>query len=89
MINQVNQINRYKEEVVKKVAIKFPAYTGAKDLKFCSAKINRELTKFHKEVLSNYKTVHGYLLFMNRSIRSEGAFGVIKQDRNYKRLFQR
>ena len=29
------------------------------------------------------------LLCMNRSIQSEGAFGVIKWDRSYKRLFRR
>ena len=51
--------------------------------------INRELTSFHQEVISNLKSIHGALLCMNRSIQSEGTFGVIKWDRSYKRLFRR
>ena len=51
--------------------------------------INRELTSFHQEVISNLKSKHGALLCMNRSIQSEGTFGVIKWDRSYKRLFRR
>jgi hypothetical protein len=51
--------------------------------------VNQELTGFHKEVLSNLNSVHGALLRMNRSIQSEGAFGTIKWNRNYKRLRRR
>lgn len=52
-------------------------------------RLNQELTSFHKEVISNLECIHGALLCMNRSIQSEGTFGIIKWDRNYKRLFRR
>lgn len=51
--------------------------------------INRELTMIHKEVIENLNSVHGALLCMNRSIQSEGTFGVMKWDRSYKRAFRR
>jgi len=54
-----------------------------------TARLNRELTSFHEEVIRNLETIHGALLFTNRSIQSEGTFGVIKWDRSYKRLFRR
>lgn len=52
-------------------------------------RINRELTAIHQEVISNLESVHGALLRMNRSIQSEGTFGIIKWDKSYKRLFRR
>ena len=52
-------------------------------------KMNRELTAIHEEVINNLDTIHGVLLCMNRSIQSEGTFGIIKWDRSYKRLFRR
>ena len=52
-------------------------------------RINQELTSFHKEVISNLECIQGALLCMNRSIQSEGTFGIIKWDRNYTRLFRR
>lgn len=54
-----------------------------------TARLNRELTSMHEEVIENLESVHGALLRMNRSIQSEGTFGVIKWDRSYKRLFRR
>lgn len=51
--------------------------------------MNRELTAMHEEVIENLCSIHGALLCMNRSIQSEGAFGVIKWDRSYKRAFRR
>lgn len=54
-----------------------------------TVRINRELTSFHKEVIGNLESIHGALLCMNRSIQSEGTFGIIKWDRAYKRLFRR
>lgn len=51
--------------------------------------LNRELSDFHQEVIDNLESVHGALLRMNRSIQSEGTFGIIKWDRSYKRLFRR
>ena len=51
--------------------------------------VNRELTSMHREVIANLECIHGALLRMNRSIQSEGTFGVIKWDRSYKRLFRR
>jgi transposase len=54
-----------------------------------TARLNRELTAMHQEVIKNLESIHGALLCMNRSIQSEGTFGVIKWDRAYKRLFRR
>lgn len=54
----------------------------------CTARLNRELTAIHYEVIDNLESVHGALLRMNRSIQAEGTFGVIKWDRTYKRLFR-
>lgn len=52
-------------------------------------RINEELTSFHIEVLSNLNCIHGALLRMNRSIQSEGTYGVIKNDRGYRRIQRR
>ena len=52
-------------------------------------RLNRELTSIHREVLENLESVHGALLRMNRSIQAEGTFGILKQDRNYKRIVRR
>lgn len=52
-------------------------------------RMNEELTAIHQEVLKNFESIHGALLRMNRSIQSEGTFGVLKWDRSYKRLFRR
>ena len=54
-----------------------------------TVRINRELTSFHREVISNLESIHGALLCMNRSIQSEGTFGIIKWNRSYKRFFRR
>ena len=51
--------------------------------------MNRVLTAIHKEVLGNLDSIHGALLCMNRSIQSEGTFGIIKWDRSYKRVYRR
>ena len=53
------------------------------------ARLNRELTSIHQEVVNNLSSIHGALLCMNRSIQSEGTFGILKWDRSYKRLFRR
>ena len=52
-------------------------------------RLNRELTSIHREVLDNLNSTHGALLRMNRSIQAEGAFGIIKQDRQYRRIVRR
>ncbi len=49
----------------------------------------QELTAIHQEVLQNLESIHGALLRMNRSIQSEGTFGVLKWDKAYKRLLRR
>ena len=54
-----------------------------------SIRLNQELSSLHEEVIQNLESIHGALLCMNRSIQSEGTFGVIKWDRSYKRLFRR
>ena len=53
------------------------------------ARLNRELTAIHHEVIDNLESLHGALLRMNRSIQAEGTFGTIKWNRTYKRLFRR
>ncbi len=52
-------------------------------------RMNEELTKFHKEVLDNLESIQGALLRMNRSIQSEGTFGIMKHNRRYKRIVRR
>ena len=55
----------------------------------CTIKINQELTSIHKEVIENLESIHGALLRMNRSIQAEGTFGVIKNNRSYKRIVRK
>ena len=43
----------------------------------------------HREVLENLKSIWGALLRVNRSIQAEGAFGIMKQDRRYRRIVRR
>ncbi|MDY5861868.1 transposase, partial [Agathobacter sp.] len=50
---------------------------------------NQELTSMHQEVVDNLESIHGALLRMNRSIQSEGTFGVMKYDRWYKRVVRK
>lgn len=52
-------------------------------------RINQELTKYHQEVINNLESTHGLLLRMNRSIQSEGAFGIIKHNRSYDRIVRK
>lgn len=54
-----------------------------------TVRINRELTSMHQEVVSNLESIQGALLRMNRSIQAEGTFGVMKNDRWYKRIVRR
>ena len=51
--------------------------------------INSELTAFHREVLDNLGNIQGALLRTNRSIQTEGTFGIMKNDRHYKRIVRR
>jgi ribosomal protein S21 len=43
----------------------------------------------HQEVVDNLESIHGALLRMNRSIQSEGTFGVMKYDRWYKQVVRK
>lgn len=52
-------------------------------------RINQELTSMHREVIENLESIHGALLRMNRSIQAEGTFGIMKNDRWYKRIVRR
>lgn len=40
----------------------------------------------HQEVIRNLKSIQNALLRMNRSIQAGGTFGIIKNDRWYKRI---
>lgn len=51
--------------------------------------MNAELSAMHKEVIENLESIHGALLRMNRSIQSEGTFGILKFDRCYDRIVRR
>lgn len=51
--------------------------------------LNEELTSMHQEVVDNLESIHGALLRMNRSIQSEGTFGIMKNDRWYKRIVRK
>ena len=52
-------------------------------------RVNQELTAMHQEVIENLESIHGALLRMNRSIQAEGTFGIMKNDRWYKRIVRR
>ena len=54
-----------------------------------TVKINRELTAMHQEVVKNLESIQGALLRMNSSIQAEGTFGILKNDRWYKRIVRR
>ena len=43
----------------------------------------------HQEVINNLESIQGALLRMNRSIQAEGTFGIIKNDRWYKRIVRK
>ncbi len=43
----------------------------------------------HKEVIDNLESIQGALLRMNRSIQAEGTFGIMKNDRWYKRIVRK
>ncbi len=52
-------------------------------------RMNEELSAIHEEVLGNLNSIHGALLRMNRSIQAEGTFGIMKQDRCYRRTVRK
>ena len=54
-----------------------------------TAHLNQELTSIHQEVVDNLESIHGALLRMNRSIQSEGTFGIMKYDRWDKRVVRK
>ena len=54
-----------------------------------TVRINQELTSMHQEVIENLESIHGALLRMNRSIQAEGTYGIMKNDRRYKRIVRR
>ena len=54
-----------------------------------TVRLNHELTSMHQEVIENLESIKGALLRMNRSIQAEGTFGIIKNDRWYKRIVRR
>ena len=54
-----------------------------------TVRINQELTSMHQEVIENLESIHGALLRMNRSIQAESTFGIMKNDRWYKRIVRR
>ena len=43
----------------------------------------------HQEAIDNLESIHGALLRTNRSIQAEGTFGIMKNDRWYKRIVRR
>ena len=51
--------------------------------------MNEELTSMHQEVVDNLESIHGALLRMNRSIQSEGTFGIMKNNRWYQRIVRK
>ena len=54
-----------------------------------TVRVNCELTAMHREVIANLESIQGALLRMNRSIQAEGTFGIMKNDRWYKRIVRR
>lgn len=56
---------------------------------FREIKVTPEFVKNRMESLENITCEEGILLRMNRSIQVEGAFGVLKQDYNFRRFLTR
>ncbi len=54
-----------------------------------TVRLNQELTAMHQEVIDNLESIQGAMLRMNRSIQAEGTFGIMKNDRWYKRIVRR
>lgn len=54
-----------------------------------TVRVNREPTAMHREVIANLESIQGALLRMNRSIQAEGTFGIMKNDRWYKRIVRK
>ena len=54
-----------------------------------TANERENLSSMHQEVIKNLESIHGALLRMNRSIQAEGTFGIMKNDRWYKRIVRR
>ena len=52
-------------------------------------RLHEELHSFHQEVLNNLVSIHGVLLRMNRSIQTEGSFGIMKYGWCYKRIIRK
>ena len=90
---------KLKEESVSKIDDRIVEYYQCEDCSNCPfrdkcnkenhnrvIKINEELTSFHQEVINNLASEEGIKLRCMRSSMSEGTFGVIKQDYNYKRI---
>lgn len=63
-------------------AVHHPAF--CKEVKVC-----REFAQFRDQALRQLSTPRGTLLRMNRSIQVEGAFGVLKSNRRFKRFLMR
>ncbi|WP_196599898.1 transposase [Pectinatus frisingensis] len=85
--------NRYErqEEVYQCENFTDCQYTSAckKMDKNRTIRLNQELTSMHREAVNNLESIQGALLRMNRSIQSEGTFGIIKNNRWYKRIVRK
>ena len=51
--------------------------------------VSKDFIALRKESLARIASDNGKILRLNRSIQSEGAFGVLKQDYGFKRFFRR
>ena len=64
--------------------------TKSKDLNFCKEiEICEEFAQCRQQAHQNLVTERGTLLRVNRSIQVEGAFGVLKSNRQFKRFLMR
>ncbi|MGI6593557.1 MAG: transposase [Christensenellales bacterium] len=79
-------VELYKCSSCKGCKLKNKCHSGQGDR---IVRLNEELSSFHDEVLNNLQSIHGALLLQNRSIQAEGAFGNVKWNRRYKRVFRR
>ena len=61
----------------------------AKEDKAKELRVSTELLRLSKQSQENIMTQQGKLLRVNRSIQVEGAFGVLKNDRKFKRFLMR
>ena len=77
----------YQNESCENCPYRKQCHKSEKDYR--TIKVSKNFEKLSNESLDNITSEEGILLRVNRSIQVEGAFGVIKQDMNFRRFILR